>query len=108
MSSPIAVDTELLNSESFRQFRQTIIAALRLYESGGADNFPLGEDLSEADLAIIAPIVKAHPQGLLMLQALLGASGGDATKVDLLARILAAAEDENADAADFFNRTPRS
>lgn len=102
MTGPISVDTQLLNSESFRQFRQAILAALRQYEAGGVENFPLGEDLTESDLAIIAPIVKAHPEGLIMLQALLGASGGDATKVDLLARILAAVEDENSDMANFY------
>jgi hypothetical protein len=101
MTDPISVDTERLKGESFRQFYQLIVEALQRYDAGGAENFPLGDDLTETDLEIITPIVNAHPDGQIMLQVLLAATGGDAKKVDLLAQLLEAAEDENSDLANF-------
>ena len=101
MTDPISADTDLLNSAPFQEFRRLIAATIGQYDAAGAEYFPFGTDLTKTDLAIIAPIVNAHPHGSIMLHALLDASGGDAEKVNLLAKIIEAAEEENADMANF-------
>jgi hypothetical protein len=104
VSSPISVDTELLNSTSFQSFRTAVRGAREEYRDGGEANFPLVDDPSRAtneDKQMIDAFAGAYPNGDLMLEALEGAALGDATKVDLLGRILEVAEEENAQLANF-------
>jgi hypothetical protein len=100
VTGPISVDTELLNSESFQAFRRVILNAMTQYRDGD-ENFPLADEPTETDLQLIESLMKAHPGGLVILEALLGAVGGDSTKVDLLARVLEVAEEENTAMANF-------
>ena len=106
MTRPISVDTELLNSESFQAFRRMVARALDQYIDGGAANFPLGLNLTKSDQEISESLLNAHPQGQIILEALLGATSGDASKIDLLARLLEVAEAENAEMARFDSDTP--